>query len=264
MLVLERIRTYLSFVRFEHTVFALPFVLTSAWVCSGGMPPLRQLFWIIVAAVGARSAAMGFNRIADLHFDRLNPADIPKLLAKLSEGFDVVSGWRKERKDPFTKTLPSKIANALIAWATGVRVHDLGCSLRAYRAWVLQTLAQEGLHHRYMPIYCAAKGARIAEVVVHHRPRTVGKSKYGLRRFFAVLHDLPLLIFLARYSQNPFSGLMTMGVVAATITFLGSLMAFWLRQMWLLPLMATFALAGSFWRVGHRRRARAAIKRQAG
>jgi len=183
--------------------------------------------------------------------DRQNdPADIPKLLAKLSEGFDVVSGWRKERKDPFTKTLPSKIANALIAWATGVRVHDLGCSLRAYRAWVLQTLAQEGLHHRYMPIYCAAKGARIAEVVVHHRPRTVGKSKYGLRRFFAVLHDLPLLIFLARYSQNPFSGLMTMGVVAATITFLGSLMAFWLRQMWLLPLMATFALAGIFGGLG--------------
>jgi 4-hydroxybenzoate polyprenyltransferase len=73
MVALERIRTYLSFVRFEHTVFALPFALTSAWVCSGGVPPLRQLFWIVVAVVGARSAAMGFNRIADFHFDRLNP-----------------------------------------------------------------------------------------------------------------------------------------------------------------------------------------------
>ncbi len=183
--------------------------------------------------------------------DRQNdPADIPRLLAKLSEGFDVVSGWRKERRDPLTKTLPSQIANALIAWATGVRVHDLGCSLRVYRAWVLQNLVQEGLHHRYMPIYCAAKGARIAEVVVHHRPRTVGKSKYGLKRFFTVLHDLPLLIFLARYSQNPFAGLMRMGIVTAAITLLGSMMAFELRQIWLLPLTAAFTLVSIFCGLG--------------
>lgn len=143
--------------------------------------------------------------------DRQNdPADIPKLLAKLLEGFDVVSGWRKERKDPLTKRLPSKIANALIAWLTGVKVHDLGCSLRAYRAWVLQSLAREGFQHRYLPIYCAAKGAHITEVVVRHRPRTIGKSKYGLKRFFSVIKDLPLLIFLARYAQRPYTGLITL------------------------------------------------------
>jgi len=142
--------------------------------------------------------------------DRQNdPADIPRLLAKLQEGFDVVSGWRKERKDKWTRVLPSKIANALIAWATGVKVHDLGCSLRAYRRWVLDALVREGFNHRYMPIYCAAKGAQIAEMVVNHRPRTVGRSKYGMWRVFAVLRDLPLLTFLARYGQNPYAGMAT-------------------------------------------------------
>lgn len=151
--------------------------------------------------------------------DRQNdPADIPRLLAKLQEGFDVVSGWRKERKDKWTRVIPSKIANALISWVTGVKIHDLGCSLRAYRSWVLQTLVREGLNHRYMPIYCAAKGAQIAEIVVNHRPRTVGKSKYGLERVFVVLRDLPLLSFLARYGQNPYVG---MAVVALKMLLIG-------------------------------------------
>jgi glycosyltransferase involved in cell wall biosynthesis len=157
--------------------------------------------------------------------DRQNdPADIPRLLAKLQEGFDVVSGWRKERKDKWTKVIPSKIANALIALATGVKVHDLGCSLRAYRAWVLQTLVREGLNHRYMPIYCAAKGARITEIVVNHRPRTVGQSKYGLGRVFVVLRDLPLLAFLARYGQNPYAG---MAVVAFKMLLIGLACGLW-------------------------------------
>jgi glycosyltransferase involved in cell wall biosynthesis len=222
------------------------------------LPPLDELVLVrlkgnygqtVATTVGILQATGDVLVLMDA--DRQNdPADIPKLLVKLSEGFDVVSGWRKERQDPLTKTLPSKIANALIAWATGVRVHDLGCSLRAYRAWVLQTLAQEGLHHRYMPIYCAAKGARIAEVVVRHRPRTVGKSKYGLKRFFAVLNDLPLLIFLARYSRTPFAGLMAMGVTTALVTLLGSLIALWFRQTWLLLLIVAFALASVFCGLG--------------
>lgn len=157
--------------------------------------------------------------------DRQNdPADIPRLLAKLQEGFDVVSGWRKERKDKWTRVIPSKIANALIALATGVKVHDLGCSLRAYRAWVLQTLVREGLNHRYMPIYCAAKGAQITEIVVNHRPRTVGQSKYGLGRVFVVLRDLSLLTFLARYGQNPYAG---MSVVAFKMLLIGLACGLW-------------------------------------
>ncbi|GBC98135.1 Dodecaprenyl-phosphate galacturonate synthase [bacterium HR17] len=183
--------------------------------------------------------------------DRQNdPADIPKLLGKLSEGFDVVSGWRRDRKDPLTKTLPSRFANALLAWATGVPVHDLGCSLRAYRAWVLQSLAREGLHHRYMPIYCAAKGARIAEVVVHHRPRTVGQSKYGLKRVFAVLKDLPLLVFLARYGQQPFAGMVAYGTTVAALTLVGIVASAWTKAMWLTATVAAMALGAVFCGLG--------------
>lgn len=153
--------------------------------------------------------------------DRQNdPADIPRLLAKLSEGFDVVSGWRKERKDKWTRVFLSKVANSLIALATGVKVHDLGCSLRSYRAWVLKTLVREGLNHRYMPIYCASKGAKISEIVVNHRPRLIGRSKYGFWRIFVVLRDLPLLAFLARYGQKPYEG---MAVVAFKMLLLGGI-----------------------------------------
>ncbi len=164
--------------------------------------------------------------------DRQNdPADIPRLLAKLQEGFDVVSGWRKERKDKWVRVIPSKIANALIAWVTGVKVHDLGCSLRAYRAWVLQTLVREGLNHRYMPIYCAAKGAQIAEIVVNHRPRMVGRSKYGLWRVFVVLRDLPLLSFLARYGQNPYAGMAVLAAKQLGLGLICALASWWFKSL---------------------------------
>ncbi|MFA0785005.1 glycosyltransferase family 2 protein [Fervidibacter sacchari] len=177
--------------------------------------------------------------------DRQNdPADIPRLLAKLQEGFDVVSGWRKERKDKWTRVLPSKVANALISWVTGVKVHDLGCSLRAYKAWVLQTLVREGLNHRYMPIYCASKGAQIAEIVVNHRPRLVGQSKYGLWRIFIVLRDLPLLAFLARYGQNPYAAMATVAFKMLLLGLVCELASWWTKSsvpLWLFLLLATQA-----------------------
>ena len=177
--------------------------------------------------------------------DRQNdPADIPRLLAKLQEGFDVVSGWRKERKDKWTRVLPSKVANALISWVTGVKVHDLGCSLRAYRAWVLQALVREGLNHRYMPIYCASKGAQIAEIVVNHRPRLVGQSKYGLWRIFIVLRDLPLLAFLARYGQNPYAAMATAALKMLLLGLACGLASWWMKSsvpLWLFLLLATQA-----------------------
>ena len=175
--------------------------------------------------------------------DRQNdPADIPRLLAKLQEGFDVVSGWRKERKDKWTRVLPSKVANALISWVTGVKVHDLGCSLRAYKAWVLQTLVREGLNHRYMPIYCASKGAQIAEIMVNHRPRLVGQSKYGLWRIFIVLRDLPLLAFLARYGQNPYAAMATVAFKMLLLGLVCELASWWTKSsvpLWLFLLLAT-------------------------
>jgi Glycosyltransferases involved in cell wall biogenesis len=177
--------------------------------------------------------------------DRQNdPADIPRLLAKLQEGFDVVSGWRKERKDKWTRVFPSKVANALISWVTGVKVHDLGCSLRAYKAWVLQALVREGLNHRYMPIYCASKGAQIAEIVVNHRPRLIGQSKYGLWRIFVVLRDLPLLAFLARYGQNPYAAMATVAFKMLLLGLACGMASWWMRSsvpLWLFLLLATQA-----------------------
>jgi len=133
---------------------------------------------------------------ADLQND---PADIPVLLAKLDEGFDVVSGWRKERKDqPLRRNLLSRIANALISLISGVRLHDYGCSMKAYRRSILGPVRLYGEMHRFMPIYASWYGARITEVVVRHEPRQHGQSNYGLERVFKVIMDLLVVQFLER------------------------------------------------------------------
>ena len=138
---------------------------------------------------------------ADLQND---PADIPMLMDKLNEGYDVVSGWRKNRKDKaLTRRLPSKVANGLIAWITGVRLHDYGCTLKAYRREILQETRLYGEMHRFIPAIASWAGARIAEVVVNHRPRTAGVAKYGLARTFKVMLDLITLKFLGSYSTKP-------------------------------------------------------------
>ncbi len=138
---------------------------------------------------------------ADLQND---PADIPKLLAKLDEGFEVVSGWRRDRKDKaFTRRLPSVIANWLIGWVTGVRIHDYGCTLKAYRRWVLEPYGLYGEMHRFIPIYASWAGARVTEMEVTHHPRVAGVSKYGLGRVFKVLLDLLTVTFLGGYSTKP-------------------------------------------------------------
>jgi glycosyltransferase involved in cell wall biosynthesis len=138
---------------------------------------------------------------ADLQED---PADIPMLVAKVEEGYDVVSGWRRERKDAFlTRTLPSRIANALISRVTGVRLHDYGCTLKAYRREVLQGFRLYGEMHRFIPAYAGGVGARIIEVPVTHRPRLRGKAKYGLERTFKVILDLFTVKFLISYANKP-------------------------------------------------------------
>lgn len=138
---------------------------------------------------------------ADLQND---PADTPKLLAKLAEGWDVVSGWRKHRKDKgLTRRLPSKIANRIIANATGVRLHDYGCSLKAYRREFVEDIRLYGEMHRFIPVYCKQEGARITETEVNHRARRFGQGKYGLGRTFKVIFDLMLVRFMARYWQKP-------------------------------------------------------------
>jgi len=153
---------------------------------------------------------------ADLQND---PADIPKMIAKLDEGFDVVSGWRKKRHDnAITRLLPSKIANWLISTITGVKLHDYGCTLKAYRREVLEETKLYGEMHRFIPALASWSGARIAEMVVNHRPRTAGAAKYGLGRTLKVILDLITVKFLGSFSTKPiyiFGGLGFLGAFGA-------------------------------------------------
>ncbi len=133
-----------------------------------------------------------------------DPADIPKLLAKIEEGYDVVSGWRRDRKDPFfSRRLPSILANKLISSLTHVRLHDYGCSLKAYRAEVIRGLSIYGELHRFIPVLTSLRGASITEIPVNHHPRRFGKSKYGLSRTYRVLLDLLLMIFFRKFATRP-------------------------------------------------------------
>lgn len=156
-----------------------------------------------------------------------DPADIPRLLNKLDQGYDIVSGWRKERRDnAVTRTFPSRVANWLIGRITGVRLHDYGCTLKAYRAESLKSIRLYGEMHRFIPALARWGGEKVGETVVNHRPRLHGKTKYGLNRIFKVLLDLITIKFLASFSTKPiyiFGGLgvlCMLGSVVSGITVL--------------------------------------------
>jgi dolichol-phosphate mannosyltransferase len=164
---------------------------------------------------------------ADLQND---PADIPVLLAKLDEGYDVVSGWRKERKDDAIKrNLVSRIANSLISWISGVRLHDYGCSLKAYRRSVIASVRLYGEMHRFVPIYASWYGARIAEVTVRHYARVHGSSHYGLERIMKVLLDLLVVRFLDRYLGKPIYVFGGFGLLWLAVSFVTLLYVFYLK-----------------------------------
>jgi len=154
---------------------------------------------------------------ADLQND---PADIPRLLARLDEGYDLVSGWRKDRKDSqLTRTLPSNIANWLISRVTGVHLHDYGCTLKAYRRTVLGGFRLYGEMHRFIPVFAHSVGARITEIPVSHHPRKFGKANYGLERTAKVILDLFTVKFLLDYSHKP---IRLFGGAGALLMLLGS------------------------------------------
>lgn len=162
---------------------------------------------------------------ADLQND---PADIARLLEKIDEGYDVVSGWRKNRQDKlFTRKLPSMIANRMISWIGGVPLHDYGCSLKAYRRESLADVHLYGEMHRFIPIYASWSGARVTEIPVEHHARTMGKSKYGLSRTIKVIFDLMTIKFMASYQTKPlyvfgWAGLLTLvgSLLCAILAFL--------------------------------------------
>jgi glycosyltransferase involved in cell wall biosynthesis len=157
---------------------------------------------------------------ADLQND---PADIPQFLAQLEQGYDVCSGWRKDRKDPALKrTLPSRIANFLISRISGVHLHDYGCSLKAYRKEVIKGVKLYGEMHRFIPIYASWQGAKVTEIPVTHHPRLHGASKYGLERTVKVILDLIVVKFLAQYAQKPIYVFGCVGLVSFLVAFLAA------------------------------------------
>ncbi|MFO7986408.1 MAG: glycosyltransferase family 2 protein [Desulfatiglandaceae bacterium] len=173
------------------------------------IPELRIIF---LRRNFGQSAAMtaGFDHargpiVVTMDGDLQNdPENIPRLVSRLESGYDLVTGWRKKRKDPFlTRRLPSRIANWVISRTTGVRLHDYGCSLKAYQGDLAKQLLLYGDLHRFIPVLAAFHGARIAEVVVTHHPRKEGKSNYGIGRTFRVVSDLMLMLFFRKFATRP-------------------------------------------------------------
>ena len=166
---------------------------------------------------------------ADLQND---PSDIPSMLAKLDEGYDLVSGWRKDRQDPFLRSFISRIANRIICKVTGVNLHDYGCTLKAYRREVITGFRLYGEMHRFIPAFANTFGARIVEMPVKHHPRVLGKSKYGFERIIKVILDLITVKFLSSYADKPIylfggAGLGLSGISFLVLLFLGIRRIFW-------------------------------------
>jgi glycosyltransferase involved in cell wall biosynthesis len=179
------------------------------------------------AALSAGFDALDTDIIVPMDGDLQNdPADIPRLLDKVEEGYDVVSGWRRKRRDAWlTRRVPSWFANRLISRITGVHLHDYGCMLKAYRRDVLQGINLYGQMHRFIPSLAAWMGVRIAELEVNHRPRVAGKSKYGLSRTLRVILDLINVKFLVSYASSPIQvfgkigfGSLFLGFICAVLT----------------------------------------------
>ncbi len=163
-------------------------------------------------AIGFRAAAgdVIVTMDADLQDD---PAEIGHLLAKMKEGFDLVSGWKRQRHDPWTKRWPSKLFNRVTAGVSGIRIHDFNCGLKAYRKDVTEEIGVYGELHRYLPVLAHWRGYRVGEVVVHHRERKHGKTKYGLERLIRGFLDLLTVVLITRYTRSPLHFFGTTGVV---------------------------------------------------
>src|SRR6476620_6900007 len=191
---------------------------------------LRRNYGQTAAMAAGIDAAKGDVLIpmdADLQND---PADIVRLLNKMDEGYDVVSGWRKNRQDTLvTRKIPSMMANRLISWIGGVPLHDYGCSLKAYRRESLEDVKLYGEMHRFIPIYASWAGARVTEIPVTHHPRTMGQSKYGLSRTIKVVFDLITIKFMASYQTKPIYVFGSFGMLAFLISLLAGLYALFLK-----------------------------------
>jgi len=163
---------------------------------------------------------------ADLQDD---PREIPNLIKKIESGYDMVSGWKKKRNDPLSKTIPSKFFNRTTSLLTGIKIHDFNCGLKAYRRDVVKEIPVYGELHRYLPVLAHWMGYRVGEIVVEHHPRRYGKTKYGFKRFFDGFFDLLTVLFLTRYRQKPMHLFGLMGLVTF---FLGAGILIYLTILW--------------------------------
>lgn len=190
----------------------------------------RRNYGQTAAMMGGIDYATG-EVIVSLDSDLQNdPADIPRLLAKLAEGYDVVSGWRVDRKDArVRRTLISRVANRIISGVSGVRLNDYGCTLKAYRSDVLTGFRLYGEMHRFIPIYASWMGARVTEIAVQHHPRRHGKSKYGLERILKVVLDMIVVKFLDRYFVKPIYLFGGAGLLSFALGVLSISGALWLK-----------------------------------
>jgi len=191
---------------------------------------LRRNFGQTAALMAALDHSCG-NVLVMMDSDLQNdPADIARLVRKLEEGYDVVSGWRKDRRDAAVgRNWASRVANRLISRLTEVHLHDYGCTLKAYRRWTIENVRLYGEMHRYIPIYASWQGARVGEMVVAHRPRLHGKSKYGFSRTPRVMLDLLVIFFLDRAVDRPMQFFGSVGLYAFFGAFLVGGWALWLR-----------------------------------
>lgn len=183
------------------------------------------------AALAAGFAQAGGDVIVTIDADgQDDPAEIPRLLAKLDEGFDLVSGWKTRRRDPWRRRFLSRVFNTVTGWISGVRLHDMNCGLKAYRAEVVKGLALYGELHRFLPVLAYERGYRVAELPVNHRPREHGRSRYGLERYLRGFFDLITVTFMGRYRHRP---LHLFGGLGLALGGLGFLVCAYLTALWL-------------------------------
>ena len=186
------------------------------------------------AALSAGFAAARGDVIMTLDADlQDDPAEIPRFLTKLNDGYDVVSGWKQTRVDPWHKVWPSKVFNPMVSWLTGVKLHDHNCGMKCYRAEVFREIRLYGELHRFIPVLAAARGFKVAEIAINHRPRQFGYSKYGVPRFIKGFLDLLTVKFLTGFGQRPQHLLGSIGLVSFA---LGTLAMVYLAITWMLRL----------------------------
>lgn len=190
---------------------------------------LRRNFGQTAAMMAGIDHAMG-DIIIPMDGDLQNdPKDIYRLIAKLNEGFDVVSGWRKDRKDSELRNLPSRVANRIISKISGVHLHDYGCSLKAYRREVISDVRLYGEMHRFIPIYASWQGAKVTEIPVEHHARVHGVSKYGMERIVKVVLDMIVVKFMADFATKPIYIFGGFGVLSILLSGMAGLAAFYLK-----------------------------------